>query len=207
MLNESRFVYICAAYVPSANSKYYSDEIFINIEKDITFYSRNGDCIILVGDFNARTSNNPDFIDTSMNDKSFEVIDAPQDVQSVSINTGRNNYDSYSNKHGDRILDICKTCNLRILNGRKSGDTFGKPTFYSHDGSSSCIGYIISGRNKGNITCRTFFLNQVSNFFEVVGATGTPAMTVGHCPNQLGVWGHCKPPSGSRAEPWWGSRG
>ena len=79
-----------------------------------------------------------------MNDKSFEIIDAPQDVQSVSINTGRNNYDSHSiHKHGDRILDICRTCNLRILNGRKSGDTFGKPTFYSHDGGSSCIDYII----------------------------------------------------------------
>ena len=143
MLNESRFVYICEAYVPPANSKYYFDEIFSNIEKDITFYSRNGDCIILVGDFDARTSNKPDFIDTSMNDKSFEIIDAPQDVQSVFINTGMNNYDSHSNKHGYRILDICKTCNLRILNGRKSGDTFGKPTFYSHDGSSSCIDYII----------------------------------------------------------------
>ena len=143
VLNESRLVYICAAYVPPVNSKYYSDEIFSNIEKDITFYSRNGDCIILVGDFNARTSNKPDFIDTSVNDKSFEIIDAPQDVQSVSINTGRNNYDSHSNKHGDRILDICKACNVRIMNGRKSGDTFGKPTFYSHDGSSSCIDYII----------------------------------------------------------------
>ena len=78
-----------------------------------------------------------------MNDKSFEIIDVPQNVQGVSINTGRNNYDSHCNKHGDRILDICKTCNLRILNGRKSGDTFGKPAFYSHDGSSSCIDYII----------------------------------------------------------------
>ena len=106
MLNESKFVYICAAYVPLDNSKYYSDEIVSNIEKDITFYSRNGDCIILVGDFNAGTSSKPDFIDTIMNAKSFEIIDAPQDVQNVSINTGRNNYDSHSNKHGDSILDI-----------------------------------------------------------------------------------------------------
>ena len=143
MLNEIKFVYICAAYVPPANSKYYSDEIFSNIEKDITFYSRNGDCIILVGDFNVRTSNKPDFIDTAMNDKSFEIIDAPQDVQCVSINTGRNNYDSHSIKHGDSILDICKTCNLRILNGKMSGYTFDKQTFYSHDGSSSCIDYTI----------------------------------------------------------------
>ena len=30
------------------------------------------------------------------------------------------------------------------------------------------------------------------------------AMTKGHCYIQLGC---CKPPSGSRAEPWWGSRG
>ena len=139
---KAKFVYICAAYVPPANSKYYSDEIVSNIEKDITFYSRNGDCIILVGDFNARTSNMPDFIDTAVNDKSFEIIDAPQDVRSVFISTGRNNYDSHSNKHGDSILDNCKTCNLRILNDRKSGDTFGKPTFYSSS-CSSCIDYII----------------------------------------------------------------
>ena len=97
---------------------------FLVILKKTTFYSRNGDCIILVSDFNARTSNKPDFIDTAMNDKSFEIIDAPQDVQSVSINTGRNNYDSHSNKHGDSILDICKTCNLRIRNDKKSGDTW-----------------------------------------------------------------------------------
>ena len=114
MLNESKFVYICASYVPPANSKYYSDVIFSNIEKDTTFYSRNGDCIILVGDFKARTSNKPDFIDTAMNEKSFEIIDAPQDVQSVSINTGRNNYDSHSDKHGDSILYICKTCYLEF---------------------------------------------------------------------------------------------
>ena len=69
VLNESRFVYICAAYVPPANSKYYSDEIFSSIEKDITFYSRNGDCMILVGDFNARTSNKPDFIHRYINER------------------------------------------------------------------------------------------------------------------------------------------
>ena len=64
-----------------------------------------------------------------------------------------------------------------------------------------------SGRNKGNITCRTFFLIRYQIFFEVLRTAGTPAMTVGHYPNQVGVWGRCKPPSGSRTEPWWGSRG
>ena len=115
-----------------ANSKYYSHEIFSNIDEDITFYSRNGDCISLVDNFNAR-----------MNDKSFEIIDAPQDVENVFINTRRNNYDSHSNKHEDSILEVCNTSNFKILNGRKPGNTFGKPTFYVHDGSSSCIDYII----------------------------------------------------------------
>ena len=32
------------------------------------------------------------------------------------------------------------------------------------------------------------------------------AMTVGHCLEQLEVWGCCKPLRGSRAEPWWGFR-
>ena len=44
------------------------EEIKLGNYKDITFYSKNGECIILVGDFNARTSNKPDFIDTEMND-------------------------------------------------------------------------------------------------------------------------------------------
>ena len=33
------------------------------------------------------------------------------------------------------------------------------------------------------------------------------ALTVGHCPIQLGVWGPCRSPSKSRAEPWWGVQG
>ena len=42
---------------------YYSDAIFTNIQSDIMNYSKNDDCIIFVGDFNARTSTNSDFVE------------------------------------------------------------------------------------------------------------------------------------------------
>ena len=40
----------------------------------------------------------------------------------------RKNYDSHINEHSQLLLDICKTCDLRILNspGRTTGDSFEK---------------------------------------------------------------------------------
>ena len=60
---------------------------------------------------------------------------------------------------------------------------------YLHYETYSQMIVVNSGRNKGNITCRTFFLNQVSNFFEVLRAAGTPAMTYGHARALVGVQG------------------
>ena len=39
------------------------------------------------------------------------------------------NFDNIVNDHGKQLLDLCKTCDLRILNGRSKGDTLGKFTF------------------------------------------------------------------------------
>ena len=56
----------------------------------------------------------------------------------------RENFDSSVNNHGKCLIELCKTCNLRILNGRTLGDSFGKPTFHGKNGSS-VVDYIICG--------------------------------------------------------------
>ena len=55
----------------------------------------------------------------------------PGDVPSFHHNLSqRNNYDNQINDHGKILLDTCKSCNLRILNGRKKGDSIGKTTYH-----------------------------------------------------------------------------
>ena len=56
--------------------------------------------------------------------------------------TKRQNFDNIVNDHGKQLLDLCKTCDLRILNGRSKGDTLGKFTFHSINGIST-VDYII----------------------------------------------------------------
>ena len=60
--------------------------------------------------------------------------------------TKRQNFDNIVNDHGKQLLDLCKTCDLRILNGRSKGDTLGKFTFHSINGIST-VDYIIVGHD------------------------------------------------------------
>jgi hypothetical protein len=57
----------------------------------------------------------------------------------------RESFDSYISKHCKCLIEICKNCNLGILNGRTLGDSFGKPTSHSKNGSS-VVNYIICGQ-------------------------------------------------------------
>ena len=54
----------------------------------------------------------------------------------------RNNNDDQIKDHVKILLDICKTCNLHILNGWTKGESFGKITYPSSLGIST-IDYII----------------------------------------------------------------
>ena len=38
--------------------------------------------------------------------------------------------------HGKRLLELCRSADLRILNGRVSGDSLGKATFHGRNGTS-----------------------------------------------------------------------
>ena len=56
--------------------------------------------------------------------------------------TQRNSIDNELNNHGKRLLEICRNTDLRILNGRVSGDSLGRPAFHSKS-SVSVIDYAI----------------------------------------------------------------
>ena len=67
----------------------------------------------------------------------------------------RNSYDNELNSHGKRLLDICRSADLKILNGRVSGETLLRATFHGRNGIVSAVDYTI---------CDQDTLSNVANF-------------------------------------------
>ena len=100
-------------------------------------YSQKGN-VMLLGDFNTRTSKLEDFISKEGNTFINDTTD------NSFIPAKRNNFDGPVNEHGKCLIELCKNCNLRILNARTLGDSLGKPTFHGKNGimyiSTACPG-------------------------------------------------------------------
>ena len=88
----------------------------------------------MVGDFDARTLNKPDFVDDSGN----KYLNIGQLNNTIEI-TQRNNFDREVNKHGNKLIDFCRSANLKIENGRKSGDSLGRFTHFSNNNGASTV--------------------------------------------------------------------
>ena len=139
--NESSDIFIGTVYFSPENyeNKYNKDYI-AKLEHDIAYLKSKGE-IIIQGDFNARIGTEKDSI---VHSKYFD-----QDSSITSINTNslhtlpRNSYDFTTNSRGTDLLDLCIASDLCIVNGRKIGDTNGKFTCYTWNGSS-VVDYVIA---------------------------------------------------------------
>jgi len=104
-------IYTCGLYIPLCNSPYFNVELFEKLENDIEIFSSQGS-ILLMGDLNARTGKYSDSVCkegnnlTTNNQSEFSLCP-----------TQRNSFDNELNSHGKRLLEICKSADLRILNG------------------------------------------------------------------------------------------
>ena len=67
----------------------------------------------------------------------------------------RQNCDEVVNSHGKTIIDIYKTYNLKILNGRTDGDPGGNFTYYDASLGASVVDYSI---------CNQSFYKHINNF-------------------------------------------
>ena len=127
--NSQKDLFLCGVYIPPIKSTYFDQEIFENLEADILHYSQKGN-VMLLGDFNARTSKLEDFISHEGNTFINDI------TENSFIPVKRNNFDGTINQHGKWLIELCKTCNLRILNGRTLGDSLGRPTYHGKNGIS-----------------------------------------------------------------------
>ena len=123
-------LYLGTYYVSPDSQKSKKNDFFHSINEEIVHFSKKGD-IIIQGDLNGRTGEDLDFIESDKFDADLGIDDLNKDNQIL-----RNSEDKVKNQRGEQCLDLCKLNDLLILNGRLTGDIFGKLTCHNWNGSS-----------------------------------------------------------------------
>ena len=132
---EERDIFIGTCYFNPQRTNNKDSQQMSNLTENILFLKSKGH-IIINGDLNARTGNLPDTILSDKYDEDFNIC--------VNDNTlNRISQDKKVNQRGNELLDLCKSLDLNILNGRKTGDPFGKYTCFNWNGSS-VVDYLLT---------------------------------------------------------------
>ena len=120
--NDQRDMVLCLIYVPPENSNYSNISIFDDIEDNfIDLKSKNEDFdICIAGDLNARAANLKDYLEVS--DHENEYLCNEMSLNSCDIQQSRNSVDKIVNNYGNRLLTLCKTLEVFIVNGRLGED-------------------------------------------------------------------------------------
>jgi exonuclease III len=137
-------VFLGLTYIPPQNSTFYHAhdvDFFDVLQHDCSKYSSDG-CVVLCGDFNARVSNKADYI---LAETGIERV--VRQAENLVTNTNlpvRVSCDVHSNAFGSKLLDLCKSTGLCIVNGRTGKDgSKGEFTCYASRGSS-VVDYVLT---------------------------------------------------------------
>ena len=107
---------------------------------------------MLIGDFNARTHTLPDNLPNNKHD---------EDYFDMRHYLNRNNCDkTQPNLHGKSLINLCRSTNLRILNGRKIGDSFGNFHASHTTGVALSITHMLLNRYLTKSLCSMSVHNQ-----------------------------------------------
>ena len=142
-------LYICLCYVILDGSSRYAltkTNIFYRLLDSVTFVENKADdnfIILILGDFNARTSNKPDFV---IDDDSDHTDILPDDYTPDSFMYRYSEDMDHVNNNGLLLLEFCKQTCFRIMNGRVGDDSgIGRYTFVGHTGSS-VVDYVLGSQ-------------------------------------------------------------
>ena len=141
-------------YIQHEGSPYHHDYIFDNLAEEIIEIRNNHQCpMILLGDLNSRISNLSDVVDIEDEvaahcnfDEEIvsDLFDCRQELELLGISETRFSCDTKVNNNGRKLLELCKSLNLKIVNGRIGTDGgIGNLTCHRPNGSS-LIDYAIS---------------------------------------------------------------
>lgn len=119
-----------AVYVPPSDSRFNNADEIDMFEIEVINTCILYKYVFLLGDFNARTYTSPDYIDADdFFMEHFDFDNVINDFFNVSTSLSNNNLskercskDTHINNEGNKLLEICKSNNLLILNGRCGED-------------------------------------------------------------------------------------
>ena len=172
LLSIKENVFICTCYIPPSGSKLLKQNDFCfyeELESSINKYCDKGKTFI-TGDFNSRTS---ELFDYTLSDYCGIEGNANQntDFESVPV---RKNKDHVLDANGRKLLNLCKTTNHVIVNGRIHKDAgIGEYTFCSTRGNSVTDYLLVQPRDlinihDFNIQDLTEFSDHSSLYFSVL---------------------------------------
>ena len=127
-------------------SRYHKPNLIEDIGLDILNVCENESPILLIGDMNARTSKINDYSTINKHEITNSLIeDNHPKIE-------RKNCDLQINQEGIKLINLCKSFDLMILNGRTNGDFFGNFTHYNKNKGASTVDLaVVSSRIFENI--------------------------------------------------------
>lgn len=145
-------------YVPPENTKYSVNEPFTELENELNLFRQRYKSIVLLGDFNARTSSRQDYIEVDKfiaHEQNFDDIYTDSETQfslleTANVSVKRMSLDQKVNNYGYQLLDLCKSQDIFIVNGRVFPD--------SKVGGTTCrdasvVDYFICSVDMFNVIC------------------------------------------------------
>ena len=118
---------IGAIYIPPVNSSYsHGDEFDILCHDIIDLHAEYDLPFLLIGDFNARSGTQKDYVsldkhiteNTNVPEEVNETFYNEVDMENLGILPQRANKDTKCDNNGCKLLDLCKSTGLVIVNGR-----------------------------------------------------------------------------------------
>lgn len=178
--NAEKDLFIICAYIKPANTSSINSNlsglnILSELDDTINNIRQLGE-IVLCGDFNARISNEPDYIINDI-DSTDSFVPLPEDYIPDNV-TKRNSQDTTTNSYKRHFLELLLNNSLHILNGRTLGDFKGQFTSIQRTGSS-VIDYI----------CTSPDIKHLINFMKILPFT----QYSDHKPLSLNLKVNCTP--------------
>lgn len=108
----------------------------MELETDIANFQRLG-YVCVIGDLNSRCGTQQEFIkDDILNEHIRQHINSFLGYTNSMEYGDRLSEDHNVNSFGRKLLNMCRTSNLVIMNGRSTSDSNGEITFHNHLGTS-----------------------------------------------------------------------
>jgi exonuclease III len=184
-------VILCCVYIPPDGSTFYDNrperDGITELESHlVTLVSDNNDSdIFMMGDFNARTSDDADYI----LDDTVTHLPVEEWYTADTFNLPRHSRDRnvQSNVFGRSLLDMCRIFGIHMLNGRFPGDDNGEYTFSAKSGSS-VVDYMLASSSLFTVVTK-FWIDPMteSDHFPLVGELMCNMVTYGPLDDQSAV--------------------